>query len=109
MAAEVRLVHPLRQEARSGLRSQNEGGNGNLEKSALDNIDNPQFRLPHGRVAQTPLKAVIILVAHLSATERFRGDQGIQQVRGAAPGQPAHRPLPSRSRSPKAQGTTKNR
>lgn len=35
------LFTPLWQEAWSGLRSQNEGGNGNLKKSALDSIDNP--------------------------------------------------------------------
>lgn len=40
------------QEAWAGLRGQNEGGNGNLKKSALDSIDNPRFHLPHGRVAQ---------------------------------------------------------
>ncbi len=66
------------QEAWSGLRSQNEGGNGNLKKSSLDSIDNPQFRLPHGRVAQTLLNAVIILVANLRAIKRFRRDQGIR-------------------------------
>ncbi|MDH6696837.1 hypothetical protein ABZ682_30090 [Streptomyces griseoviridis] len=72
------LFTPLWQEAWSGLRSQNEGGNGNLKKSALDSIDNPQLRLPHGRVAQTLLNAVIIFVANLRAIKRFRRDQGIQ-------------------------------
>ncbi|MET8125874.1 hypothetical protein [Streptomyces sp. NPDC005231] len=92
------LFTPLWQEAWSGLRSQNEGGNGNLKKSALDSIDNPQFRLPHGRVAQTLLNAVIIFVANLRAIERFRRDQGIQPRRISTPrtapqsGQPADPP-----------------
>jgi hypothetical protein len=41
------------------------------KKSALDSIDNPQLRLPHGRVAQTLLDAVIIFVANLRAVRRF--------------------------------------
>ncbi|MFE7788940.1 recombinase family protein [Streptomyces sp. NPDC057460] len=61
------------------------GGNGNLKKSALDSIDNPQFRLPHGRVAQTLLNAVIIFVANLRAIERFRRGQGIQPRRISTP------------------------
>ncbi|MET7861449.1 hypothetical protein ABZS81_30480 [Streptomyces sp. NPDC005318] len=70
----------------------------NLKKSALDSIDNPQFRLPHGRVAQTLLNAVIIFVANLRAIERFRRDQGIQPRRISTPrtapqsGQPADPP-----------------
>ncbi|WP_142167908.1 hypothetical protein [Streptomyces sp. SLBN-134] len=82
MLAKSRQKYPLFtslwQEAWSGLRSQNEGGNGNLKKSALDSIDNPQLRLPHGRVAQTLLNAVIIFVANLRAIRRFLRDQGIQ-------------------------------
>ncbi|WP_326727664.1 hypothetical protein [Streptomyces phaeochromogenes] len=79
------LFTPLWQEAWSGLRSQNEGGNGNLKKSALDSIDNPQFRLPHGRVAQTLLNAVIIFVANLRAIQRFHRDQGIQPRKNSTP------------------------
>jgi hypothetical protein len=41
------------------------------KKSALDSIDNPQLRLPHGRVAQTLLDAVIIFVANLRAVRQF--------------------------------------
>ncbi|MER5915092.1 hypothetical protein ABT124_32685 [Streptomyces sp. NPDC001982] len=77
------MTHP--QEAWSGLRSQNEGGNGNLKKSALDSIDNPQLRLPHGRVAQTLLNAVIIFVANLRAIKRFRRDQGIRPRKTGTP------------------------
>jgi hypothetical protein len=98
------------QEAWSGLRSQNEGGNGNLKKSALDSIDNPQFRLPHGRVAQTLLNAVIIFVANLRAIQRFRRDQGIQPRKFSTPrtapqsGQPTDplrsEPLPTRQAKP---------
>jgi hypothetical protein len=93
------LFTPLWQEARSGLRSQNEGGNGNLKKSALDSIDNPQLRLPHGRVAQTLLNAVIIFVANLGAIRRFLRDQGIQprkastQSAATQPGEPSDPPL----------------
>ncbi|MGW1802069.1 hypothetical protein ACWCQN_40745 [Streptomyces sp. NPDC001984] len=79
------LFTPLWQEAWSGLRSQNEGGNGNLKKSALDSIDNPQLRLPHGRVAQTLLNAVIIFVANLRAIKRFRRDQGIRPRKAGTP------------------------
>ncbi|MFJ9209758.1 hypothetical protein [Streptomyces sp. NPDC102264] len=104
------LFTPLWQEAWSGLRSQNEGGNGNLKKSALDSIDNPQFRLPHGRVAQTLLNAVIIFVANLRAIERFRRDQGIQPRRISTPrtapqsvqpaDPPRSEPLPARQAKP---------
>ncbi|NEB89241.1 hypothetical protein G3I43_34550 [Streptomyces anulatus] len=79
------LFTPQWQEAWSGLRSQNEGGNGNLKKSALDSIDNAQLRLPHGRVAQTLLNAVIIFVANLRAIDRFRRDQGIQPRKASLP------------------------
>jgi hypothetical protein len=75
---EYPLFTPLWQEAWSGLCSQNEGSNGNLKKSALDSIDNPQLRLPHGRVAQTLLNAVIIFMANLRVIQRFLRDQGIQ-------------------------------
>ncbi|NBM21296.1 hypothetical protein, partial [Streptomyces sp. GC420] len=104
------LFTPLWQEAWSGLRSQNEGGNGNLKKSALDSIDNPQLRLPHGRVAQTLLNAVIIFVANLRAIRRFLRDQGIQprkastQSAGTQPGEPSDppqaRPLPTEQVEP---------
>ncbi|MFF8616100.1 hypothetical protein [Streptomyces sp. NPDC015350] len=79
------LFTPQWQEAWSGLRSQNEGGNGNLKKSALDSIDNAQLRMPHGRVAQTLLNAVIIFVANLRAIERFRRDQGIRPRKASPP------------------------
>ncbi|MGW2940059.1 hypothetical protein ACWDA7_52480 [Streptomyces sp. NPDC001156] len=82
------LFTPLWQEAWSGLRSQNEGGNGNLKKSALDSIDNSQLRLPHGRVAQTLLNAVIIFVANLRAIKRFRRDQGIRPRKAGTPSPP---------------------
>lgn len=59
------------QEAWSRLRSQNEGGNGNLKKGCLDSIDAPQSRLAHGRVAQTLLIAAIICIANLRAIESF--------------------------------------
>ncbi|WP_327243294.1 hypothetical protein [Streptomyces sp. NBC_01320] len=104
------LFTPLWQEAWSGLRSQNEGGNGNLKKSALDSIDNPQLRLPHGRVAQTLLNAVIIFVANLRAIRRFLRDQGIQprkastQSAATQPGEPSDppqaRPLPTEQVEP---------
>ncbi len=92
VAAEIHPVHPLWQEAWSGLRSQNECG-----------IDNPQFRLIHGRVTQTLRNAVIILVANLRSIERFRLDQGIQPrrvgtPRTAPPKRPARRPRPGRNR-----------
>ncbi|MFD8403162.1 hypothetical protein ACFV1G_00635 [Streptomyces anulatus] len=93
------LFTPLWREAWSGLRSQNEGGNGNLKKSALDSIDNPHLRLPHGRVAQTLLNAVIIFVANLRAIRRFLRDQGIQPRKASAqsaaiqPGEPSGPPL----------------
>ncbi|MFF8311546.1 hypothetical protein [Streptomyces lydicus] len=104
------LFTPLWQEAWSGLRSQNEGGNGNLKKSALDSIDNPQLRLPHGRVAQTLLNAIIIFVANLRAIRRFLRDQGIQprkastQSAATQPGEhsdpPLARPLPTEQAEP---------
>ncbi|MGV9420386.1 hypothetical protein ACWDO6_23195 [Streptomyces sp. NPDC003674] len=94
------LFTPLWQEAWSGLRSQNEGGNGNLKKSALDSIDNPQLRLPHGRVAQTLLNAVIIFVANLRAIRRFLRDQGIQARKASS--QSATTPLGEPSDPPPA-------
>ncbi|MFJ6659143.1 hypothetical protein ACIQNG_22725 [Streptomyces sp. NPDC091377] len=104
------LFTPVWQEAWSGLRSQNKGGNGNLKKSALDSIDNPQLRLPHGRVAQTLLNAVIIFVANLRAIRRFLRDQGIQPRKASAqstatrPGEPSGppqaRPLPTEQVEP---------
>jgi hypothetical protein len=62
-------------EAWSNLRSQNEGGNGNLKKECLDSIAVPQKRLARGRVAQTLLVAVIICIANLRAIDRFRRDR----------------------------------
>ncbi|WP_221357091.1 hypothetical protein [Streptomyces beigongshangae] len=114
MLAKWRQKYPLFtllwQEAWSGLRSQNEGGNGNLKKSALDSIDDPQLRLPHGRVAQTLLNAVIIFVANLRAIRRFLRDQGIQPRKASAqsaatrPGEPSGppqaRPLPTEQVEP---------
>ncbi|MGV9405150.1 hypothetical protein [Streptomyces sp. NPDC003667] len=94
------LFTSLWQEAWSGLRSQNEGGNGNLKKSALDSIDNPQLRLPHGRVAQTLLNAVIIFVANLRAIRRFLRDQGIQPRKASS--QSATTPLGEPSDPPPA-------
>ncbi|WP_191892169.1 hypothetical protein [Streptomyces griseoaurantiacus] len=103
------LFTPLWQEAWSGLRSQNEGGDGNLKKSALDSIDNPQLRLPHGRVAQTLLNAVIIFVVNLRAIRRFLRDQGIQprkastQSAAAQAGEPSDSPpapLPTEQAEP---------
>ncbi len=55
------------QKAWSGLRSQNEGGNGNLKRHCQDNIASPGARLSHGRVAQALLAAVIIFVANYRA------------------------------------------
>ncbi|MER7968389.1 hypothetical protein ABTX35_05120 [Streptomyces sp. NPDC096080] len=98
------------QEVWSGLRSPNEGGNGNLKKSALDSIGNPQLRLPHGHVAQTLLTAVIIFEANLRAIRRFLRDQGIQprnaspQSAATQPGDlsdpPLARPLPTEQVEP---------
>ncbi|WP_190140952.1 hypothetical protein [Streptomyces glebosus] len=60
------------QEAWSRLRSQNEGGNGNLKKEVLDSVAAPQKRMSHGRVAQTLLVAVIIFISNYRAIKRFR-------------------------------------
>ncbi|MFJ9350770.1 hypothetical protein [Streptomyces sp. NPDC101237] len=79
------LLTPQWREAWSGLRSQNEGGNGNLKRSAFDSIDNAQLCLPHGRVAQTLLNAVIIFVANLRAIKRFRRDRGIRPRKPGTP------------------------
>ncbi|MHC8564185.1 hypothetical protein ACW23B_27415 [Streptomyces albidoflavus] len=80
VASRMRLLTPLWQEAWSGLRSQNEGGNSNLcEKSALDSIDNRQFRLPHGRRrADTAQCRDHLRGESQSHRTFFRRDQGIQ-------------------------------
>ncbi len=87
------------QEAWSGQRSQNEGGNGSLRKSALDSIDNLKFHLPHGRIAQILLNAVIILVAkpqsHSTIPARPRHPAAHNQHAAyRTPERPAHRPTP---------------
>jgi hypothetical protein len=69
------------QQAWSPLRSQNEGGNGNLKRFAGDTLDNPQARLAHGRVVQTLLVAIIIFVANVRALTAFRRARAVETGR----------------------------
>jgi hypothetical protein len=71
------------QKAWSGLRSQNEGGNGNLKRHCQDNIANPGASLSHGRVAQTLLTAIIIFVANYRTIRKFLRTRAVNALRAA--------------------------
>jgi hypothetical protein len=77
------LFSPEWQKAWSGLRSQTEGGNGNLKRHCQDNLSDAGARLSHGRVAQTLLCAIIIAVANYRKIKRFRRAQHIRAHKAA--------------------------
>ena len=86
------------QKAWSGLRSQNEGGNGNLKRHCQDNIANPGARLSHGRVAQTLLTAIIIFVANYRTIVKFFRTRAVNAMREAR-GLPPKTTKPNKPRS----------
>lgn len=58
------------QEAWSGLRSQNEGGNGHLKREDDDSLNKPGLRRSPGIIAQTILVAVILCVSNFRKIHR---------------------------------------